>query len=237
MSEDANASVIQSWSSAEYVARWSKADGLAGLLELPWAMATFLVGRDRAPNLVVDVGSGPGTFLATVLTAYPDARGVWVDASPGMREEAENRLGPFSDRVTFIVEDAMNLPTIDVARDADVVLNSRVAHHFDHDGLVAFYCAAASLLKPDGWLVTLDHILPPGDWDQRYRRVLPLFAGPNAGKPTHPHYFPFPTMNDHLAAMSAAGLVDNDVAWRAFYTCLVMGRREINHLHPGKDPR
>lgn len=236
MSEDANASVIQSWSSSEYATKWSRADGLSGLLEVPWAMATALVGRDEQPSLVVDVGSGPGTFLATVLEAYPHARGVWIDASPGMREEADKRLAPFSGRVTFVVEDALNLDTIDAAKGADVVLNSRVAHHFDHDGLVAFYCAAASLLNPNGWLVTLDHILPPGDWDHRYRQVLPLFAGPNAGKPTHPHYFPFPTMNDHLAAMSAAGLVDNDVVWRAFYTCLVMGRREMSQS-PGKDPR
>ena len=76
--------------------------------------------------------------------------------------------------------------------------------------------------------MTLDHILPPGDWDRRYREVLPIFAGPNAGKPTHPHYFPFPTMTDHLSAMADAGLTDCDLAWRTFYTCLFLGRREAN---------
>ena len=227
MSSDANENdrVIESWSSGEYAAQWNKADGLASLLQLPWAIATTLVGRDQTPRLVVDVGSGPGTFLETALKAYPEARGVWIDASPGMREQAVQRLAPLGDRVEFITEDALNLSAIPAAQGADVVLNSRVAHHFDHDGLIAFYTAAASLLKPNGWLVTLDHILPPGDWDRRYRDVLPLFAGSTAGKPTHPHFFPFPSMNDHLAAMSSAGLVDNDIAWRAFYTCLVMGRR------------
>jgi SAM-dependent methyltransferase len=222
-----NDEVIQSWASSDYAASWQKADGLAGLLELPWAIATALVGRERAPRLVVDVGSGPGTFLAKLLQAYPDARGVWIDASPGMREQAEERLAPFAGRVTYVVEDAARLSGIEVAHGADVVLNSRVAHHFDHDGLVAFYAAAAGLLQPGGWLVTLDHILPPGEWDSRYRDVLPIFAGPNAGKPTHPHYFPFPTMVDHLSAMSDAGLADCDLAWRAFYTCLFVGRRGV----------
>jgi SAM-dependent methyltransferase len=220
-----NEKVIQSWSSAEYAASWHKADGLSGLLELPWAIATTIVGREETPRLIVDVGSGPGTFLATLLRAYPDARGVWIDASPGMQEQAEDRLAPFAGRVEYVVEDAIRLAGIEAARGADVVLNSRVAHHFDHAGLIAFYAAAAEVLEPQGWLVTLDHILPPGDWDGRYRDVLPLFAGPNAGKPTHPHYFPFPTMADHLSALADAGFTDCDLAWRAFYSCLFLGRR------------
>jgi SAM-dependent methyltransferase len=220
-----NEQVIQSWSSADYAAKWQKADGLSALLELPWAIATTMVGRETPPRLVVDVGSGPGTFLAAVLSAYPDARGVWIDASPGMKEQAEQQLEPFAGRVTYVVEDAARLDQIDVAHGADVVLNSRVAHHFDHNGLIAFYTAAAQLLTPQGWVVTLDHILPPGDWDRRYRVILPIFAGSNAGKPTHPHYFPFPSMTDHLSAMTDAGLADCDLAWRTFYTCLFVGRR------------
>lgn len=227
-----NDKVIQSWSSAEYAASWQKADGLSALLELPWAIATTLIGREAPPKLVVDVGSGPGTFLATVLQAYPDARGVWIDASPGMQEQAEQLLAPFADRVDYVVEDAARLATIEVAHGADVVLNSRVAHHFDHDGLVAFYAAAAQVLKPEGWLVTLDHILPPGDWDRRYRDILPVFAGPNAGKPTHPHYFPFPSMNDHLSAMTDTGLADCDLVWRTFYTCLFLGRAAAGDQMP-----
>jgi len=223
-----NEQVIRSWSSAEYAASWRKADGLSGLLELPWTIAATMVGREAPPTLVVDVGSGPGTFLATLLQTYPDARGVWIDASPGMQEQAEQRLAPFAGRVEYVVADAARLADIDAARDADVVLNSRVAHHFDHDGLVAFYLAAADVLRQDGWLVTLDHILPPGEWDRRYREVLPLFAGSNAGKPTHPHYFPFPSMTDHLSAMADAGLTDCDLAWRTFYTCLFLGRRAAN---------
>jgi SAM-dependent methyltransferase len=219
-----NERVIESWASTEYATDWERADGLSGMLRFPWAIATTLIGRDTPPERVVDVGSGPGTFLETVLRAYPEAQGVWVDGSPGMLEQARQRLEPFAGRVQFVVEDAANLTGIEAAHDADVVLNSRIAHHFDKEGLVAFYTSAAQVLRPGGWLVTLDHILPPGDWDRRYRDVLPAFAGSNAGKPTHPHYFPYPTMDDHLAAFKATGFTDSDLAWRAFYTCLFVGR-------------
>ena len=221
-----NDPVIASWSEAGYAQSWQRADGLADLLRFPWAIATALVGRERPPALVVDVGSGPGTFLAALLDAYPEARGVWIDASPEMRTAAGEALHAYGDRVEFVVADAAELAGIDAARGADVLLNSRVAHHFDHDGLIRFYRDAATLVAPGGWAVTLDHILPPADFDRRYRDVLPLFAGSNAGKPTHPHYFPFPSMQDHLDALGAAGFSERDVAWRAFYTCLFVGRRD-----------
>ena len=220
-----NERVIESWSSSEYARSWQQADGLSGMLQFPWEIATILIGREASPELVVDVGSGPGTFLERVLQAYPDSRGVWVDASPGMREQAEERLARFGGRVEFVVADAAKLADVEVAHGADVVLNSRVAHHFDQDGLTAFYSGAATVLRSGGWLVTLDHILPPGDWDRRYRDILPNFAGSNAGKPTHPHYFPFPTLEGQFAAFEAAGFEDRDLAWRAFYTCLFVGRK------------
>jgi SAM-dependent methyltransferase len=219
-----NEQVIGSWAAPGYADKWQRADGLSTLLQLPWAMATVLVGQFALPRLVVDVGSGPGTFLGSVLAAYPRARGIWIDAASAMREQAQRTLAPYADRVEYVVADAADLAGIDAARGADVVLNSRVAHHFDAEGLRRFYRHAAQLLVPGGWCVTLDHILPPGEWDARYRAVLPLFAGPNAGNPTHPHFVPFPSMTDHLVALAEAGFTDCDLAWRAFYTCLFVGR-------------
>ncbi len=217
----------QSWSSPEFAASWHQADGgLSAVLEFPWAIATALIGQGGAgPRLVVDVGSGPGTFLARVLQAYPDARGVWLDASPAMRDLAEETLKPFAGRVEFVVKDGAGLAEVPAAAGADVVLNSRVSHHFDAAGLAAFYTAAASVLRPDGWLVTLDHIRPPGNWRRRYQEVLPIFAGPEAGQPRHQHPYPFPTMEGQLAAFAAAGFTDCDVVWRALFTCLFVGCR------------
>jgi SAM-dependent methyltransferase len=213
------------WADSGYAASWNAADGLAGLLRLPWQMTGAIVGQDRVPRLVMDLGSGPGTFLKVLLDRFPEARGVWVDSSPAMRQQATDVLRPVADRVSFVVGDVSDLAGLDVPHDCDVITNSRVAHHFDPAGLVRFYRQAAERLAAGGWVATLDHVLPGGTWDARLRAVLPEFAGPNAGKPTHPHYFPYPSVDDHLRSMADAGLDEVQMPWRAFYTCLFLGRR------------
>lgn len=216
---------VAAWTDEAYAASWVAADGFTGLLELPWRMASLLVGLDRKPELIIDVGSGPGAFLAQLLTVYPGARGVWVDVSPAMRERAEETLAPFAGRVSYVVGDMARLAELGLPAGADVITNSRVAHHLSATELEGFYQAGAQLLASGGWLVTLDHIRPEPSWDKRLRAVLPVFAGPNAGKPTHPHSYPCPTLADHVTAMSRARLDEIDVPWRAFYACLVLGRR------------
>jgi SAM-dependent methyltransferase len=216
---------IAPWLAQGYAATWAANDGLAALLQLPWRMATALVGLRRPPRLVVDVGSGPGTFLNELLTQYPQARGVWLDASPEMLETAKSRLARHGDRVRYIVGDMNELASLDLPAGVDVLTNSRVAHHFQLPELRAFYAAGYGLLAPGGWLVTLDHIRPSEFWNASLRTVLPLFAGPNAGKPTHAHYYPFPTPEEHLECLRAGGFDNVDMPWRAFYTCLFMGQK------------
>lgn len=219
-----NDPVISAWSDAETTRAWRANDGLVDLLALPRALAVSLVADSGTPSLIVDVGSGPGDLLGQMLDQFPEARGVWFDASPPMQEIAKTTLERHLDRLEFVIGDAADIGTCEPARGADVIMNSRIAHHFDSDGLRRFYQDCAGLLAPKGWMITLDHILPPGDWDRRFRAVIRQFAGPKGGQPSHPHYFPYPTVQQHLDAYAEAGLTDVDMAWRALYTCLFMGR-------------
>lgn len=212
------------WYRDDYAKDWAAADGLAGLLQLPWRMSAVMAGMDRPPRQIADLGSGPGTVLAQFLALYPHAHGHWVDASPDMLTQARENLAEFADRVSYTVADISELDKVDLPDDLDVITNSRVAHHFDPTGLTGFYAAARAHLAAEGWLVTLDHVRPEPQWDKRFRTVLPLFAGPNAGKPSHPHYFPFPTIAEHVTSFTDAGFGDVDMPWRAFYTCLFTGR-------------
>jgi hypothetical protein len=93
----------------------------------------------------------------------------------------------------------------------------------------------ARRLGPGGWLVNLDHIGPasqagppaaagPDDvWDQRLRAARKQF-GVAPGGPKHHHDYPLASVQDHLDAFAAAGVTDVEVPWRAFCTCLFMGR-------------
>lgn len=213
------------WQDDGYATQWASSDGVRGLLQLPWRMAAELTGLDGGPRRIVDVGSGPGDFLAVFLDTYPEAEGTWVDMSQGMMAQARDRLSRFGDRVRFVLADANHLAAADLGEGADVITNSRVAHHFNAAELARFYGDCAGLLSTGGWLVTLDHILPDGAWDARYRRLMPLFAGPGAGRPTHEHKWPFPAVGQHLDTMTAAGLAEAELVWKGFYTCLFMARK------------
>lgn len=65
--------------------------------------------RGRAPRLILDLGTGPGTLLLAALAEWPEARGIGIDASAealayarrnagrlGLAERAELRLGDWT---------------------------------------------------------------------------------------------------------------------------------------------
>jgi SAM-dependent methyltransferase len=191
-------------------------------------MAAALIAHELpSPRLVVDVASGAGAFLSVLLDAFPEAHGIWTDASPAMLEEARGRLERFGDRVEFLLGDMAELRAAGVPGDADVLSTSRASHHLDRTELHGFYREAAGLLRPGGWLVNLDHIGPDEDvWDKRYRAVRKQFTGPVSASTAHHHRYPLPSVADHLDGYRAAGVTDADVAWKAFFSCLFLGRKE-----------
>lgn len=214
------------WRDRGFATAWAAGDTFGDLLALPRAIAAALVEHDRpGTRLVLDIGSGPGAFLAAFLDRFPAAAGVWSDASEAMLEVAHERLARFGDRVSYRLGDMTDLAGAGLPAGADVVLTSRAAHHLDAPGLAAFYSEAARLLSPGGWLVNLDHTGPSDVWDARFRAVRPAFAPPRPDEPKHHHNYPLTSIADHLRGLAAAGIEDVEIAWKAFYTCLFTGRR------------
>jgi SAM-dependent methyltransferase len=217
------------WQDAAFASSWADRDRNRNLLGFPRALAAGLVAdTDPQPQLVVDIGSGPGDFLAVFLEAFPSARGVWTDASDAMRELAQERLRPYGDRVIYRIVDMTQIGGQEDLTSADVVTTSRAAHHLDRDGLHAFYAEATRLLVPGGWLVNLDHTGSGDVWDARFRRVRKRLVGSSSKEPKlkpHRHEHPLTTVRDHLDGLSAAGLIEVEVAWKACHTCLFVGRR------------
>jgi SAM-dependent methyltransferase len=214
------------WRDRDFATAWTASDTFGDLLALPRAIAAALVAHDRPQTrLVVDVASGPGAFLAAFLDRFPAARGVWSDASEAMLEVARERLAPYRDRVSFVVGDMTDLAGAGLPVGADAVLTSRASHHLDAAGVAGFYAEAAGHLAPGGWLVNLDHTGPADEWDRRFRAVRPAFAPRRADEPRHHHTYPLPSIADHLAGLATAGIADVEMPWKAFYTCLFVGRR------------
>ena len=212
---------LQTWQQPAFAREWTKGDGLAALLDLPRHLAAAIVADSGRPvRTVLDVASGPGAFLESFLTSFPDATGIWTDGSAAMEELARERLAGFGNRVEYHVVDmteldASGLPAV------DVLVTSRATHHLEPGELRRFYASAVALVVGGGWIANLDHTDQP--WKDRYRRVMQQFTGPPRAGAGHVHTHPAPGLDEHLDALRAAGL-DADLVWKAGRTVLVQGQ-------------
>ncbi len=213
---------LESWHSRDYVAQWTGEDVIADLLELPRRISAAIVADANVRvSHVLDLGSGHGPYLELFLRSFPEAKGTWVDSSVAMEELARERLAEFGQRVTFVLGDLEGLDELELAP-ADVIVSSRVLHHFSPGSLARVYRAAHELVLPGGFFFNLDHVGAPGDWEQRYRRIRPQFTGARKQqlKP-HRHDYPLAPVEDHVAWAVAAGFEAVDVPWRTLYTALI----------------
>lgn len=214
-----------SWNSPEYVDRWIHEDVLRDLLALPRRIAAEVVrDADLEVRRVVDIGSGPGGFLRVFLDAFPAAEGIWIDASEPMEGEAKHALADLGDRVSYTLADASDPARLVLDR-ADVVVTSRMAHHFSEETIRALYATVREALPPGGFFFNLDHFASPPGWEPRYRRVRSEMTGRKKdSKDRHPHEHPFHLVATHLGWLEAAGFDTPDVAWKGFFTALLAAR-------------
>jgi trans-aconitate 2-methyltransferase len=217
---------LPSWDSEEFVAAWIGEDVLADMLTLPRQLSASLVAdAGVAVSHVVDLGSGPGGYLETLLESYPRARGTWIDTSETMEETARERLARFDARIEYRLGDIEALRALEL-QPAQVILTSRVVHHFSRDSIQEFYAAVFDVLEPGGFFFNLDHYGSPEGWEERYRRIRRQFTGkPKRDIPPHRHDHPFQPIPDHLRWLGETGFEAPDVPWRTFYTALLAARR------------
>ena len=117
-----------------------------------------IVGAEGSPACVVDLGAGSGIFLERALTAWPNARGVWIDSSEPFRTVARRRLDPFEDRVTYVVapieEDWQGI----VPGPVDLIVSMSAIHHLTREEKRRLYERCYHLLQPGGWLFNTDEM-------------------------------------------------------------------------------
>jgi trans-aconitate methyltransferase len=216
---------LRTWRSEEFVAEWVGKDVLSDMLGLPRQISAALVAdADVAVTHVIDLGSGPGAYLQTLLESFPGARGTWVDTSPTMESVARERLAGLGDRVDYRLGDIEALGALGLEQ-AEVMLTSRVVHHLSPDSIQRFYAAAHDHLTPGGFFFNLDHFGVPDGWEERYRRIRPQFTGKQQVA-RHHHDYPFSRIEAHLEWLEEARFAAPDVPWRTFFTALLAARRE-----------
>ena len=125
-----------------------------------------LLSRVRAtdPQLVVDLGCGPGQLTASLAERWPEAQIVGLDSSPEMIKQAAEFATP---RVSFHLQDLRdwhpNEP-VDV-----IISNATLQWLPGHRELLPLLISG---LKPQGWLA----FQVPGNFDEPSHRLLRQLA-------------------------------------------------------------
>jgi SAM-dependent methyltransferase len=113
----------------------------------------------RQPAFCLDLGSGDGILLATLLKAYPEASGVAVDFSPLMLEQARGRLERFAPRVRVVEADLADPGWRGrVSGPFDAVVSGFAIHHLSHERKRALYAEIYGLVAPGGVFLNAEHV-------------------------------------------------------------------------------
>ena len=215
--------MTEDWTDPNRVSRWVAKDARRRAVQTARELAVAAIAVDTEPAFVLELAAGAGTFLATFLRAFPQARGLWSDSSPQMAPHARETLAPFAGRVGYALTD---LRSPGIAAAPDVIVCARATHGLDVAELGGFYRRSAALLRPGGWLVNLDHMAVDEGWSRRYDELTPRFyeeseaAGPPARKDRGGH-----RLERHRELLAASGFSDVDTPWRLLSTVLLLARR------------
>jgi SAM-dependent methyltransferase len=126
-------------------------------------MLTLLGTRSKPVRTFIDLGCGDGILGAALLEKYPESRGVLVDFSEPMLEQARNQLKDHGSQIQFVNQDYADPTWVDmVGADApfDAIVSRYSIHHQPDERKRTIYEVIFDLLAPGGWFINIEHILP-----------------------------------------------------------------------------
>lgn len=154
-------------------------------------------GTPRPPQVVLDVGCGPGHATAEMQKRWPGAQVIALDLALPMLQESKRNAGgwrPFKQRPHAVCADARALPLADGSTD---VLFSNLCLQWVED-LPAVFAGFRRVLKPKG-LIVLSTFGPDTLWELR-----DAFTHADSA----PHVSPFASIAQFGDALIAAGFKD-----------------------------
>ncbi|MBA3067672.1 MAG: class I SAM-dependent methyltransferase [Hyphomonas sp.] len=112
-------------------------------------------GRDQRTQRLLDVASGNGRFLETVLNAYPKLRVTGIDLSPSYTDAARVRLAPWTN--AELVHDAAEAMPLD-AESQDIAVSIFLFHELPQKVRVKVLAEIFRVLKPGGAFILADSV-------------------------------------------------------------------------------
>jgi tRNA (cmo5U34)-methyltransferase len=134
-------------------------------------MISILKSRSEPVQRFMDLGCGDGILGAAVLGEYPSSRGVLVDFSGPMLEQARLQLGDYANQLTFMNLDYGDPNWVKAVRNEgaalseskgsfDAVVSGYSIHHQSNERKRPLYKEIFTLLRPGGWFINIEHIAP-----------------------------------------------------------------------------
>ena len=231
------------WASDTYVEEWVKRQQTAdpARAERFQLMCDLLPFPTDAPVTILDVGAGYGPVSQCILDHFPNATCIAQDGSEPMLQRARQRLAGYGPRFTVSQSDLFApdwLPTqygpFDAAVSASCLHNLR-----DFKRISTIYSDIRAHLTPGGVFLNLDLVNAPTlALQQHYDRVAAahrqregaghadISAMVQQGRQTSTHgpAHAFPAnLDEHLAALRAAGFREVDCFWKDLRRALYGG--------------
>ena len=179
------------WRDSQLAAKYL--EGVRGAV--PFAEEQFdvmrrLIAASGIPvRTFLDIGCGAGAVGSAVLARWPEARGVFVDFSPKMIEEACKNLAHMGGRARIVELDYGEACWIEQVR-ADAPYSAIVSgysiHHQMHERKHEIYREIFDLLAPGAFFVNIEHVASATPWlserfDERFIDALHVFESARGG--------------------------------------------------------
>jgi ubiquinone/menaquinone biosynthesis C-methylase UbiE len=124
-------------------------------------MMSILKTRERPVERFLDLGCGDGILAAALLSEYPSSRGVLVDFSEPMLEQARQQLQEYAGQLGFANLDYGDPAWVERVRPEapfDAIVSGYSIHHQPDVRKRQIYEELFSLLRPGGWFVNIEHV-------------------------------------------------------------------------------
>jgi SAM-dependent methyltransferase len=124
-------------------------------------MMSILKSRERPVESFLDLGCGDGILGAALLGVYPSARGVFVDFSEPMLEQARQQLNDYAGQLTFVNLDYGDPDWVNRMQGFgpfDAIVSGYSIHHQPDTRKRELYEEIYPLLKPNGWFINVEHV-------------------------------------------------------------------------------
>jgi tRNA (cmo5U34)-methyltransferase len=146
------------WTDPDKARAWSP-DGKPGnVLRAAQVDALLAVAEAQQPDLLIDLGCGPGWIVRDLLRRLPRAHAVCLDESPVMIDRARETLGEIGDRVTYVEAAIETDWRRALPAPADLVLASQAVHHVAAQEKRALFRRVHDALAPGGLLLLGDRV-------------------------------------------------------------------------------